>query len=213
MLKNFDKEQLVSAATTLFVHMLFFVALAATLQGAASISSPPKFIKLRLGESEIVADEVFMEKNSDEIEVQAQAAEPLPEFGEVAEEKAIEPIAKPQKSASSKVEGSKYGNSDTGQKTATYLELLQLTVQETSKIPSEARAAGLSGNAVLRLTFNREGYVRKFKLIQKTGHAVLDEAALDVGAKLSYQPFPPMPDNFEQGRKTATYDFPVSFKP
>lgn len=101
---------------------------------------------------------------------------------------------------------------DKGKIAADYLELLQLTVQETSQIPIQARQEHISGNAILRLTFNRDGYVTRYSLRRPTGHEILDNAAIAVAEKLLTEPFPPMPDEFESGKKVTTYDFPISFK-
>jgi len=109
--------------------------------------------------------------------------------------------------------GEKNGNADKGQDSATYLEWLQLTVQETSSIPYQAREQGISGSAVLRLTFDRDGYVHDFRLVKETGNRLLDAAALRVARRLKVEPFPPMPTEFEQGKEIVTYDFPISFSP
>ena len=109
--------------------------------------------------------------------------------------------------------GQKNGNSDKGQDSASYLEWLQLTVQETSRIPIQAREQGISGSAVLRLSFDRDGYVHDYRLARATGNRILDAAALRVARKLMFEPFPPMPTDFEQGRGIVTYDFPISFTP
>ena len=105
------------------------------------------------------------------------------------------------------------GNSNKGQESATYLEWLQLTVQEMSQIPIQAREQNISGRAVLRLTFNRAGYVSNYWLVRATGSKLLDAAALRVARRLVTEPFPPMPTEFEQGKQWVTYDFPISFRP
>lgn len=109
--------------------------------------------------------------------------------------------------------GEKAGNAENGQDSATYLEWLQLTVQETSRIPYQAREQGISGDAVLRLTIDRDGYVHDFRLVKQTGSRLLDAAALRVARRLKVEPFPPMPTDFEQGKQVVTYDFPISFTP
>lgn len=145
---------------------------------------------------------------------QKTAAKPAPK-AEAKPSKKQQPLKLSAVSADKETapEGSQYGNSTTGQKTATYLELLQLTVQETSQIPAQARQDGLHANAILRLTFNRKGYVTEYALQRPTGYKILDDAAIAVAQTLKTSPFPPMPDNFEVGKQVATYDFPISFKP
>lgn len=217
---DFDKEQLSSAIATVLIHLAFFMLLIGALGMKEDSAEEARFIKLRLGASDGVQDKSFAKES--EAVLQKIEKKLLPEIGAVEEDEvprevlseqvvAKNPVQKERRS--NDVAGSEFGNSDEGQKAATYLELLQLTVQETSQIPSIAREERISGNAVLRLTFNRSGYVIKFKLVQKTGSEILDDAALAVGQQLSRQPFPPMPRDFEAGKGAATYDFPVSFNP
>jgi protein TonB len=218
------KQEVNSAIATLAIHFAFFVMLAFLLKLNAVEVEPPHFIQLRLGSLSAVEEGVISEEIAEQtppdnlLHIEKKQAEPLPELGDAEKKLLVEVKEVPKKNISklqveNEVAGSEYGNSNTGQKSATYLELLQLTVQETSQIPPAARKAKIGGNAVLRLTFNRDGYVRDYKLVQKTGYKILDDAALDVAKKLVYQPFPPMPDKFEKGRNKVTYDFPVSFKP
>lgn len=220
-----NKEELNSALAALGIHAAFFILLAILLQLNPVEVEAPRFIQLRLGAEQSSDGGALQEQLNEEVQVQNVAAaeqEMLPEFGVVAEEVlAPSPVEKKEQKKknapvimeNNKPAGSEFGNSNSGQDSLTYLEWLQLTVQETSQIPAEARAKKISGDAVLRLTFNRAGYVSSYKLVRKTGSKILDNAALEVGKKLGYQPFPKMPDDFERSNKQVTYDFPISFKP
>jgi len=109
--------------------------------------------------------------------------------------------------------GASYGNSNTSGKTATrdYLELLQYNVQEMSEVPAAAK--DLKGRAVLRLAFNRQGYVLAWSLKQKTGVKTLDIAAENLAKRLMDSRLPAAPADFDQGDEILQYDFLVSYPP
>jgi TonB family protein len=94
-----------------------------------------------------------------------------------------------------------------------YLELLQNTVQQKSNIPAEAAMNGISGKAILRLEFNRKGYVVKYSLKKSTGNKILDNAALEVAARLMTEPFPAPPATFYPRQKILKFDFGIDYDP
>lgn len=61
--------------------------------------------------------------------------------------------------------------------------------------PDEARRRQLHGQLVLTVGLRRDGTVHSIDVIQSSGHAVLDDAALRI-VRLA-EPFPPLPDNAE----------------
>lgn len=109
--------------------------------------------------------------------------------------------------------GTPIGNSiGTGKNApADYLELLQYAVQERSVIHNPD--PNLKGKAVLRLVFNRRGYVLTYKLKQRTGEAVLDRAAEKLAKNLMDNPLPAAPEDFDRGDDILQYDFLVSYPP
>ena len=111
-----------------------------------------------------------------------------------------------------KIAGAKYGNfvNEGEIQARDYLELLQYTIQQRSSIP-RTEGLKLKGQAVLRLSFNRNGQILEYKLIKKTGDFVLDQAAIEVADSLRHHPFPPAPANFDQGQKVLRYDFFVNY--
>ncbi len=92
-----------------------------------------------------------------------------------------------------------------------YLELLQYTVQERSEVHSTD--PNLRGKAIIRLVFNRHGYVLTYKLRQKTGIQTLDSAAEKLAKNLMENPLPTVPEDFERGAEILQYDFVVSYPP
>lgn len=94
-----------------------------------------------------------------------------------------------------------------------YLSMLQLTVQQKSNIPAEAAMNNIYGRAVLRLEFDRKGYVKNFKLKQSTGHEILDNAAISVATKLMSEPFPAPPEDFYPNEKLLKFDFGIDYDP
>ncbi len=213
------KQELNSALVALVIHALFFALLLLAMKMNVQETAKPHFIKLRLGSSEIASDKLALEEVAEQEIEQLEAQEIiLPEVGAEEQKPQLIKIKKPHQkrvakvSVSSAAKGSENGNSSAGRTSLTYIEKLQYGVQEASEIPSQARAQGITGNAVLRLTFTRSGAVEEYQLVKKTGHPVLDNAALQVGENLLQNSFPAMPQNFERGRKRVTYDFPISYE-
>lgn len=145
-----------------------------------------------------------VEKKVEEIQQQQPARKKKGEVGAISELETASGNAQA---------GSPFGNSKDGKTSLSYLELLQYTLQENSIIPHQARDEGLQGDAVLRLTFDRKGFVQEYELVAATGFEILDNAALALAQKLMQKPLPPMPRSFERGKDRATYDFPISFRP
>mgnify|MGYP000712233536 CR=1 FL=1 len=94
-----------------------------------------------------------------------------------------------------------------------YLELLQNTVQQKSSIPAEAAMNNISGKAVLRLEFDRKGFVKHYSLKQSTGNKILDAAAMDLGAKLMTEPLPAPPASFFPEQQILKFDFGIDYDP
>lgn len=88
-----------------------------------------------------------------------------------------------------------------------YLSLIQNWVQnEAALTPSSAK-----GQAVLRLEFNRQGFVTRFQLVKSTGNAALDKAALELAQKLTKTPLPKPSADFYPSENLLRFDFNVDY--
>lgn len=174
--------------------------------GSVNIDEP-RIIKIKLGTS---SDIVPLTKTKNQ-EVKIQKT--VEEVGTIQEEPEIEQKKIDIQVTEIKERGSEFGNSldEDAIISPTYLDLLQFTVQERSSIPAKAVREQIYGSAMLRLTFDRDGFVQKFKLVKSSGHTILDQEALRVAKSLMTAPFPKAPDSFDEDSKIMTYDFPISF--
>lgn len=213
-----EDNNLVFAFTIAFVLHLVFIAIydMATTPNPEAIE--PRIVKIRLGNSSDYSETNLEESLEENQEIQVQEIveeEVATEIVEQKQSKTRKPKTKTSKKAPPKIRGSEYGNSnDADAITApTYLDLLQATVQERSAIPQEALEKQQFAAAVLRLSFNRNGYVQKYRLVKPTGYPALDQEALRVAESLTKKPFPPTPSSFDRGQPLLTYDFPISFDP
>ncbi|PIR31573.1 MAG: hypothetical protein COV36_08150 [Alphaproteobacteria bacterium CG11_big_fil_rev_8_21_14_0_20_44_7] len=227
-----EKLQAYSFITAISLHVIAAIIFVIYLNNQPEIIAKPEILKIRLGsagislgteeeekEDELLNIQKAEENNPEKIANEPEIAQPTPQPEKkkttLDNLKVGAKQTTPTKFTSTKKSGSIYGNSlaQDAKAAATYIDLLQLTVQETSRIPKQAREQNLAGNAILRLSFNRRGYVMKYSLIQKTGYNILDRAAIEVARKLTHSPFPPVPQDFDAGAQVLTYDFPISFDP
>lgn len=206
-------NNLVFAFTLAFVlHLVVIAVYDLTRDFGSDLPPQPRIVKIRLGEA---GDEEIAEQKTPEDEIIIEQVTEQ-EFGDkIIEEKIVETSEKKlsAKKKRSKPRGSEYGNSTDADAISapTYLDLLQVTVQERSAVPLEAAEKRQYGRAVLRLSFNRLGYVKKYSIIRSSGYEILDREALRVAQTLTQNPFPPAPQSFDRGRTTLIYDFPISF--
>lgn len=177
-----------SAVLAVLAQLVIFLWLGLALDFRSEIEDPgPQYIKIRFG-----------------------GALDAPQPDATLKEGMTEELAALALLAESK--GSEFGNlAEDGKREYTYIDLLRLSVQEKSKIPAEALEKGISGEAVLRLTFDRKGFVQRYALIQNTGSYLLDAAAIEVAKTLMREPFPPVPTDFDRGTDKLIYDFPIAF--
>ena len=197
------------------VGLLFYMAIL-----IPSISNEPEYITVALSNEKPFEKPLLLTPPPQEVTIEPAAGEELPPIVEIEE---IEPVAKKPAAPKEVVKklGKKpgflnakvAGNSKIAKKTKPkdYLELLQYAVQERSQIHNID--PNLRGKAVLRLVFNRQGYVLTYKLKQSTGEEILDEAAEKLAKNLMEKPLPPVPASFERGEEILQYDFAVSYPP
>lgn len=76
------------------------------------------------------------------------------------------------------------------------------------RYPVAAKRQGLQGTAQVRFTVTSGGGVSNVRVVASTGHAVLDQAALETVRRAS--PFPKIPDG--AGMSSKTYTIPLFFK-
>lgn len=208
-----DNSLYISIAIALFVHIAV-IAMYGIFSGGQVITTAKK-IKIRLGD-ETIEEIVIVEEEKKPEPEQKEVEEVLQKPTEEPAKKIVEKeVVKQPPKKKVKTKGSQYGNSNAKDAISapTYLDLLRVTVQERSAIPYEARQKQRYGDAILRLSFNRKGYVLKYSLVRQTNYEILDNAALQVGKSLTLAPFPPVPSDFDRGYSVMTYDFPISFQP
>ena len=87
-----------------------------------------------------------------------------------------------------------YGVNAKGVSWARYVEDWRLKIERIGKLhyPAEARTQGLFGNLELAVIIRADGQLQDVRLLRSSGHAVLDEAAVNiVRIAAPYPPFPP----------------------
>ncbi len=99
-------------------------------------------------------------------------------------------------------------NTERGRATlSSYQSKLVAQLRRHRQYPSAARARNMRGTAVVTFTVNAAGAVTRAALARSSGHAVLDEAAVQMVHRAS--PFPPIPR--ELGKSSLTVTAPVRF--
>lgn len=81
---------------------------------------------------------------------------------------------------------------------ASYMQAWVAKVERVGNLnyPSEARRQRLYGSLVLTVAIRRDGSIDEIKIIDPSGHRVLDEAAIDIVRLAS--PYSPFPDDIQQ---------------
>jgi protein TonB len=88
-----------------------------------------------------------------------------------------------------------------------YIATLMAWLNRYKKYPTQARRDRVQGVAVVRFTINPDGAVVSSAIARSSGHAVLDEAALDVFTRAN--PVPAIPESISRGPLTLTV--PIEF--
>lgn len=88
-----------------------------------------------------------------------------------------------------------------------YIATLMSWLNRHKQYPTEARRARVEGVATVRFTIDPQGRVLSAVIIKSSGHAVLDDAALDVFTRAN--PVPAIPRAMAQG--PLTLSVPIEF--
>ena len=86
-----------------------------------------------------------------------------------------------------------------------YIRTLSSAVKKRYKYPRAARRAGLEGRVVVKLVLDGQGRVLQVDLASSSGHAILDNAALE--AARSVKVLPAAPRALEWGKKAIKVPF------
>jgi protein TonB len=90
---------------------------------------------------------------------------------------------------------------------ANYQFLLQAWLEKHKKYPRRARLRHWQGTAVLRFIIDREGNVLSYRILESSGHEILDEEVEAMIRRAT--PLPPVPDEMQSAR--LEFDVPVRF--
>lgn len=91
---------------------------------------------------------------------------------------------------------------------SSYSGRIMTHLRRHQRYPRSARNAGIEGQATVRFTIDRNGAVTAVRLVQSSGHAVLDEATLAMVQRASR--FPAIPR--EAGNSQMTFTAPISYR-
>jgi protein TonB len=85
-------------------------------------------------------------------------------------------------------------------------ETLRARIEELKRYPPMARMNNWQGKVVLKFVVKDDGTVENLEVVQSSGHAVLDEAAMETIRRAS-----PLPLKHELGKPRVTFQFPISY--
>lgn len=86
-----------------------------------------------------------------------------------------------------------------------YNDKIRAWLEKHKAYPKRARLKGLEGQVIVSFTFNREGQIISKRLVNSSGHDILDQAAFD--AMDAANPLPPIPQSMKQNQITLTVPF------
>lgn len=111
------------------------------------------------------------------------------------------------------VKGSVLGNEALAEqeKIYNYGQKINLWLTKHKRYPAEAMKKKLTGEAVLYLQINRKGEILFHHLVEKTGYAILDAAALEMVERA--KKVPPVPDDYRPNAKIFDFFLDVVFIP
>lgn len=85
-------------------------------------------------------------------------------------------------------------------------ETLRDRIEELKRYPPMARMNNWQGKVVLKFVVREDGTVENLEVVQSSGHAVLDEAAMETIRRAS-----PLPLKHALGKPRVTFQFPISY--
>jgi len=78
-----------------------------------------------------------------------------------------------------------------------YTEMVRIKIESRKRYPESARSRRTEGRVTVRFTITPEGRVTGIQMVKSSGHALLDQAALNTVKEAS--PFPRAPSNLFKG--------------
>ncbi len=103
------------------------------------------------------------------------------------------------KAAGGSVAGSPLGNSTDPRADllSRYSQVIALWFERNKYYPVAAAQKGLQGEAKVRITVDRRGTIPQYRIVQSSGHAVIDDAVREIVRRSNPVPVPPAdyPDN------------------
>lgn len=138
--------------------------------------------------------------------IAAPAPQPVP----VARPQVSAPAARiapaPQASAATQGAGGP-GNSEVQEAEADWYSLISAHLERNKRYPREAKAAEQQGTPMVRFAVDRRGRVSDVSIARSSGHALLDQATLDLLRRVS--PLPAMPRSL--GRDRVVISLPIEY--
>jgi periplasmic protein TonB len=86
-------------------------------------------------------------------------------------------------------------------------DLLQRRSAELRHYPAQARLNQWEGRVIVRAVIRADGHIGDLSVKKSSGHAVLDEAAMDVIRRIS-----PVPMNYDLGRPELVVNIPINYR-
>lgn len=85
-------------------------------------------------------------------------------------------------------------------------ELLRQRIEELKRYPQMARVNNWQGKVVLKFVVKEDGTVENLEVVQSSGHAALDEAAMEVLRRAS-----PLSLKHDLGKPKVSFQIPISY--
>jgi protein TonB len=85
-------------------------------------------------------------------------------------------------------------------------ETLRDRIEELKRYPPMARINNWQGKVVLKFVVKEDGTVENLEVVQSSGHAVLDEEAMETIRRAS-----PLQLKHELGKPRVTFQFPINY--
>jgi protein TonB len=91
-----------------------------------------------------------------------------------------------------------------------YAKHIYSLLLKEARYPPAARAAKLEGRSVIAFRVGSDGRVQSRRILQSSGHAVLDQAALAAVDRVN--PLPPFPPALKKESPSQNFTLPIRFR-
>jgi protein TonB len=91
-----------------------------------------------------------------------------------------------------------------------YAKHVYASLLKAVRYPSAARPDRLEGRAVVLFTVTSDGRIDSRRILESSGHAMLDAAALEAVDRM--EPLPPFPPDLEKEAASLSFKFPLNFR-